>query len=180
MQSKLYPLPGEPCDIEERWQISQLLCDQLPVINWISDLSRKLIKEHENAKGIVFRCVFRPYRGWTYNGTPVSVGGLELFFKCSKKWVAQTVRVDVTLGLYDCIRRSVTVPDQQGYFMGWIDNEAWVEVDSGWEEDELQPNSFELYLALFKHIPPIQGTETPRIEELILDQEIQVVSPESL
>jgi hypothetical protein len=50
MQSKLYPLPGEPCDIEEEWQISQLLCDQLPVINWVSDLSRKLIGEHENAK----------------------------------------------------------------------------------------------------------------------------------
>jgi hypothetical protein len=64
--------------------------------------------------------------------------------------------------------------------MGWIDNEAWVEVDSGWEENELQPNSFELSLTLFKHIPPIRGTETPRIEELILEQEIQVVSPESL
>jgi hypothetical protein len=128
----------------------------------------------------VFRCVFRQHRGWTYNGSPVSVGGLELFFKCNKKWITQTVRVDVTLGLYDCIRRSVTIPDQQGYLMGWIDNEAWVEVDSGWEEKELQPNSFELYLTLFKHIPPIEGAETPKIEELILEQEIQVVNPESL
>jgi hypothetical protein len=174
MISKLHQFPGEPFEVEEGWQISQLLCDQLPVMNWISDLSCNLIREHEDAKEIAFRCVFRPYSGWTYNGRSISVGGLELFFKCSKKWVAQTVREDVTLGLYDYIRRSVTIPDQQMYVMGWIDNKAWVEVDAGWEETELQPGSFELYLTMLDPIAPIQDTERPRIEELIAEREIIV------
>lgn len=85
MQVKIYPFPGEPFEAEEGWQVSQLLYDQLPVINWISDVSCKLIQEQEDAHHIMFRCVFQRHSGWTYNGWVVSVGGLELFFECSKK-----------------------------------------------------------------------------------------------
>jgi hypothetical protein len=104
----------------------------------------------------------------------LSVAGFEVFFACSKKWVAQTIRVDVTLGLYDYLRRTVVIPPQQTYWMGWIDREAWVEVDSEWEEKELGPNSFELYFTELNSIPPVDDGAAPRIEELIAEQEVRV------
>jgi hypothetical protein len=173
MRIKLYSPPGQALEVEHRWQIDQLLCDGLPVINWISELSLGLIKEHEDAKQITFRCVFRPHEGWSLNNQILSVSGCELFFACSKKWVAQTVRVDVTLGLFDYLRRTVMIPHKQTYWMGWIDNEAWIEVDKEWEEKELAPKSFELYLTLYNPIHPINDRVAPKIEELIVEQEVQ-------
>jgi hypothetical protein len=124
MRIKLYPLPGQDPEVEDGWQVDQLLCDGLPLVNWISELSIRLIQEHEDAKQITFRCVFRPHPGWLFNSQRLSIAGFEAFFACSKKWVAQTIRVDVTLGLYDYLRRTVVVPSTQVYWMGWIDREA--------------------------------------------------------
>jgi hypothetical protein len=174
MRIILYSPPGQAPEVEHGWQVNQLLCDSLPVINWISELSLRLIKEHEDAKNIIFRCVFRPYPGWALNSRTLSVAGFELFFACSKKWIAQTVRVDVTLGLFDYLRRTVVVPDKQMYWMGWIDREAWVEVDREWEKKELEPNSFEVYLTLLNPIHPINDGVAPKIEELIVEQEVRV------
>ena len=174
MRIMLYPPPGQDPEVEHGWQVDQLLCDGLPVINWISELSCRLIQEHEDAKQITFRCVFRPHLGWLLNSRMLSVAEFEVCFACSKKWVAQTIRVDVTLGLYDYLRRTVVVPPKQAYWMGWIDREAWVEVDSEWEEKELEPNSFELYLTLLDPIPPIGDGVAPKIEELITEQEVRV------
>ena len=76
--------------------------------------------------------------------------------------------------LSDYLRRTIVVPPKQAYWMGWIDREAWVEVDSEWEEKELEPNSFEFYLTLLDPIPPIGDGAAPKIEELIAEQEVQV------
>lgn len=151
-----------------------MLCDNLPVKNWISELSRRLIQEHEDANKLTFRCTFRPHAGWTYDRRPISVAAIELFFQCSKKWVGQTVREDVTLGSYDYLRRSVVVPSNQGYFMGLIDRDAWVDVESGSEEQNLESNTFELHFTLLNHIPSIQGALPPKIDELILEKELSV------
>jgi hypothetical protein len=174
MRAVLHPAPGQPPEFEDGWNADHLLCDNLPVMNWISELSRRLIQEHEDAKKLTFRCTFRPHAGWTYDRRPISVAAIELFFQCSKQWVGQTVQEDVTLGSYDHLRRSVAVPDKQGYFMGPIDRDGWVDVDSGWEEKNLESNSFKLYLTLLNHIPPIQGAPAPRIDEMILEKEISV------
>jgi hypothetical protein len=174
MQIILYPPPGQDPEVEHGWQVDQLLCDGLPVTNWISELSCRLIQEHEDAKQITFRCVFRPHPGWSLNSQMLSVAGFEVFFACNKKWVAQTIRVDVTLGLYDYLRRTVVVPPKQTYWMERIDHEAWVEVDSEWDEKELEPNSFEIYLTLLDPIPPIDDGAAPKIEELIAEQEVRV------
>lgn len=174
MQIILYPPPGQDPEVEHGWQVDQLLCNGLPVPNWISELSCRLIQDHEDAKQITFRCVFRPHSGWSLNSRMLSVAGFEVFLTCSKKWVAQTIRVDVTLGLYDYLRRTVVIPPQQTYWMGWIDREAWVEVDSEWEEKELGPNSFELYFTELNPTPPVDDGAAPKIEELIAEQEVRV------
>ncbi|MCY2952236.1 MAG: restriction endonuclease [Planctomycetota bacterium] len=174
LRATLYPRPDQDPEVEHGWRVDQLLCDGLPVKNWISELSLQLIQGHEGARQITFRCVFKPHPGWSLNGRAISVAGLEMVFKCSKKWMAQTVRVHVTLGLYDYLRQKVVVPAKQGYMMGWIDQEAWKEVDSGWEEKELEPNSFELFLTMLHPIPPVGDGETPAIADLISEQEVRV------
>ena len=174
MRATLYPFSQETFEIEDDWQISQLLYNDLPAFNWIGELSLRLIQEYEDARKIIFRCTFPPTSVWTYKGQRLCIAGIELVFECSKKWVSQRVQVDVTLGVYDHRHRSVVVPDQQGYILGWIDGEAWVEVDSRWDEEELPLGSFELYLTLLNPIHPIPDTAIPGIEQVILEQQIEV------
>jgi len=174
LRVNLYPPPGCDPEVGHGWQIDQLFCDGLAVQNWISGRSADLIREHEDAKEIVWRCALRPHEGWSFNGRALLVGGLELTFRCTKKWLAQTVRVDVTLGLFDYLRRKVVVPSKQAYGMGWIDQEAWKETDMRWEEKELEPNSFELFMTLLRPIPPIGDGKAPDIARLIVDQEIRI------
>ena len=178
MRVILHPFTGQPPEVDLGWKVDQLSCDNLPVINWISELSRKLILESEDAKQITFRCTFQPHAGWTYNGRGLFVGALELFFTCSKKWFAQTVREDVTLGSYDHLRRKVTIPNKQVYALGPIHRDAWVEIESGPEEKELEPNTFELYHTLLNHIPPIGDAKAPQIEELIAEKKFVFSSSE--
>src|SRR5262249_40509461 len=56
MRASLHSFPQETLEIEKDWQISRLLYNDLPAINWISELSLRLIQEHENAQRITFRC----------------------------------------------------------------------------------------------------------------------------
>src|ERR1700680_180326 len=147
MRAKLYMIPGEE-SLEDGWNVRELLFDNSTVINWISELSRKLLEQHENATSITFRCTFRQSSQWSYQGRLLPVGAIELFFSCSRKWLSQVVRVDVTLGFFDHLRRRVIVPNQQAYFSGFIRPDAWVETDEKWEETELEPGTFELYLTL--------------------------------
>jgi len=177
MRVKLNGISGKALDeLEDGWIVGELLFDNSPVINWISELSRRLIEQHENATSIVFRCTFRQSSLWSYQGRLLPVGAIGLLFSCSKKWLSQVVRVDVTLGLFDHLRRRVTVPNQQAYFIGWINRDAWVETDKAWEETELEPGTFEIYLTLFNHIRPEPNSATPKLEELIAEREVLVDS----
>ena len=58
--------------------------------------------------------------------------------------------------------------------MGLIDRDAWVDVESGWEEQNLESNTFELHLTLLNHIPPIQDALPPKIDEIIFEKELSV------
>jgi hypothetical protein len=170
----LYPFPGETLGVDDGWQVGELMFDNLPVINWISNLSHRLIREQEEAKSITFRCTFRRDSRWTYQSRPIYPAGVELTFACSKRWLSQIVRPDVTLGHYDHLLRGVVVPDQQAYMAGWIDREAWVEVKEGWTEKELQPGTFRLYLTSLRSAPPKSDSASPKIGELIAEQDVRV------
>jgi hypothetical protein len=173
MRYKLYGVPGDNLDqLPEGWNIGGLLFDNKPVINWISGLSRPLLEQNENAPSITYRCTFRQSSQWSYEGRPLAVGAIELFFSCSKKWLSQVVGVDVTLGVFDHLRGTVTVPNQQAYILGQIDRDAWVETDETWEDTELKPNTFELRFTLWNPIPTGPNSETPKLEELITEREV--------
>jgi hypothetical protein len=64
------------------------------------------------------------------------------------------------------------VPSQQAYFLGMINRDAWVETDKIWKETELEPGTFELHITLLNFIPPEPNSATPKLEELIAEQEV--------
>ena len=86
----------------------------------------------------------------------------------------QTVREDVTLGVYDHIRKVVTVPDQQGYYLGSIDREAWRPLDSEPEQQPLTPGSFSINLTLLNPFPPIDAAGQPHLDEIIVEQAVKL------
>jgi len=93
---------------------------------------------------------------------------------CSRKWLSQTVREDVSFGVYNHITRRLIVPNKQFWSMGWIDQEAWHELDIDDEPEQwtkpLEPGSFRLNLILFKPIPRMEGEGVPPIDDLIGDR----------
>lgn len=99
---------------------------------------------------------------------------MRVFLECSRSWVSQTVREDVTLGLYDHVRKTVTIPNKQGYYLGWIDREAWLPFDGVAEEQQLAPNSFSLNLTLLNPLPAIDDSGAPNLDAIILEQEVKL------
>lgn len=172
MSAVLYPPPRNLHEVPEKWSIDDLRCDDLPARNWIAALSRRLLQEHESANFLTFRCTLKSHPHWTYAGKPIAVAALAFKFQISRTWVSQTVREDVTLGYYDHLRRSVTVPNGQGYWLGWIDREAWIPSDEEPDEAVPAPNSFALSLTLLNPIHETEGESAPRVDELILEQDV--------
>ena len=73
---------------------------------------------------------------FTLEGVPVILRGFRADLTCSRTWVSQTIREDVSLGHYNHITRRLTIPSQQFWSMGVIDQEAWSEIDISGERLE--------------------------------------------
>ena len=78
----------------------------------------------------------------------------------------------MSLGYYDHLRKSVVVPDKQWYALGLIDNEAWKETDQQWEDGEMEPNSFRLFITMVRSNLPNAPGVFPKVDELIAAQRI--------
>ena len=154
----------------------KLFLNELPLRNWLSALSHRLLQEREHTGQLTFRCTLKPHLGWKYDGTLISVGALQVHFQCSRRWVGQVVREDVTLGYFDHLRKAVSVPSGQSYYLGWIDREAWQPIDYECEQQELAPGTFAVHLTLLNHLPPIDGFGTPSLDKLIVEQETIAVA----
>lgn len=173
MRVVLYPPSGIEPRFPNGWVLGELAYEHLPLQNWLAPLSRKLLTDHEPTGTLTFRCVFRSHGLWTYAGQPIEVAAMEVRFQCSRSWMSQTVRQDVTLGMYDHIRKAVTVPDKQGYFMGWIDRDAWQPIGSDSEEQELAPDSFSISLTLVNPILAMDDSGVPNLELIIVEQDVK-------
>ena len=106
----------------------------------------------------------------------IHLKGIGFRFECSKKWLAQEVQVDITLGLYDHIRKRHVIPNKQGYIMGEIDPDQWEEIDyPGWQLPE--EGSFELYITLLNPVQPLEPKEAPDLDALIIEREEKCSNP---
>jgi Restriction endonuclease len=171
LKAVLFPRPDLAPQFPEGWSLAKLSFQGNPVQNWIADRSLELLREHEPDGWHRFTLCFQPDCDWTYDGYPVTVGAMRIFMQCKRKWTVQTVRADASLGLYDHIRKSVTIPDQQGYWLGWIDQHAWKPIDLEPETEQLAPGTFSIGLTMFNPIRKIDPPGVPDLTTYVLEQE---------
>lgn len=138
----------------------------------VSQKSKLLAMENDNAAKIVFRCTFRQDERWSYRQQELMVGALMFQFQTKKDWVAQTVRADASLGYYDHLRQTIVLPDKHGYALGQFDNRAWKETKQQWDDDALEPNSFRMSVTLTRS--PLRNAPGPSLDELISVQEVEL------
>lgn len=178
LKAVLFPRPDLAPQFPEGWSLDKLNFQGSPVQNWIADRSLELLRKHEPDGWHSLTLCFRPDCDWAYDGYPVSIGAMRIFLRCARTWKVQTVRADASLGLYDHIRKSVTIPDQQGYWLGWIDLLAWKPIDFEPEADELAPGTFSIGMTMFNPIRKITPQGVPNLAAYILEEEwVQCEAP---
>lgn len=174
-KATLFPRPDLQPQFPEGWSIAQLSFNGLPIQNWMAERSLELLRDHEPQGWHRLTLCFQPDCNWSYDGNPISVGAMRLFLKCHRGWKSQTVRADATLGLYDHIRRVVTVPDRQGYWLGWIDQDAWKPMDleppAVEPATELAAGTFTIGLTMLNPIRKIDPLDVPDLKSFILEEE---------
>jgi hypothetical protein len=171
IQMAVYPNRESNSKIPNAWDYRTLCYNGLPVANWLAEFSMELLKRHEGEAKIVELAAFKTETPFTLDATPIVLRGFRLEMSCSRKWLSQTVREDVSLGSYNHITRRLTVPNKQFWSMGWIDQQAWRELDIDDEPEQwtkpLEPGSFRLDLVLLKPIPKLDDKGVPPIDDLI-------------
>lgn len=157
------------------WNARTLRFKGLAFVNWLRKLSLDLLEKHEGEPKIIAIAAFKGETPFTLEGVPVTLRGFRVEMTCSRKWLSQTVREDVSLGVYSHITRRLTIPSKQSWSIGWIDPEAWQEIHG----EPPEPGSFRLDLIRFNPIAGFQDEETPPIDDLISVGRIDLpVSPE--
>lgn len=172
----LYPPSDSGASLPDSWALAKLAYDELPVQNWLAQHTCKLLTEHEPNGALLFACTFRLRPAWTYANELIEVAAMRVFLQCSRSWVSQMVREDVTLGVYDHVRKAVMIPSKQGYYLRCIDREAWLPFDSVAEEQQLASTPFSLNLTLLNPIPAIDDACAPNLDAIILEQEVKLVT----
>lgn len=170
-QMTLYPSKESDKTFPGSWDYRTLRYDGLPVVNWLAELSTQLLQLHEGELKIVEMAAFKRETPFNLEGVPVVLRGFRADMWCSRTWISQTIRENVSLGLYNHITRRLTIPSKQAWSMGRIDREAWQEVEYDEDSEEwtkpIEPGSFRLNLTLLNPVPPMQKEDTPPIDELI-------------
>jgi hypothetical protein len=171
----LFPIAESNFVFPDQWDGRELYYQTSPVLNWFADKSVDLLRQSDGASTVTMKFAFKNLTVFTLEEVTVTLLGIQLNLTCSKKWLSQTVKEDVSIGYYDYFKKRITVPPKQFFAIGPSDQEAWEEISEPPErkEPELEPGSFRLDLTtLFKPIVKREGVETPRIDDIISEKEI--------
>ncbi|MEK7400185.1 MAG: restriction endonuclease, partial [Candidatus Poribacteria bacterium] len=180
----LYPAPENEQNCPEPWDPRTLRYDGLPFVNWLTKLSKDLLRKYEEESKIVEIVALKRYTPFTLEDVPVILRGFRVEMICSRKWLSQTVREDVSLGMYDHIKRRLIVPNKQFWSIGVINEEAWEEMGIDGEPEvwtkPLEEDSFQLNLTLFNPIAGFKNEGIPLIDDLINERRTDFDSAEDL
>ena len=172
----LFPTEESLSLLPQKWDGRELYYGELPVVNWLHDTSAKLLREHEGAGRIVATFAFREATGFQLQSTAITLRGIQLQLACSRKWVSQTVKEDVTLGYYDWIRDRVTIPGGEYWTIGSFDQNSWEELSNEPEElrTELESNEIRLAMVLLKPIANRPELGAPQLDEVTGERSVIV------
>jgi hypothetical protein len=143
---------------------------------WLRDLSMQLLRENEFATVIHHGIIFKQPIGFLRLGEPLLLRAIELHLECRRFWVVQTIREDVSHGLYDHLKQVVVIPDKELWSLQF-DSRNWQEVVPE-EDPEREPalGTVELKMVLFNPIFGDGKVSAPALDEFI-DKTETVVEP---
>lgn len=161
------PLDWTPHDIEYAGK---------PMVNFFRDESLVILKQEKMAKSITATYVFDLPILIDVQGNSISVKVMQLIMECIETHVSQIVEENVTLGHYDFLNDTVTIPNKQALIVGQFDNTKWREIDTTKfkiERKEQQPNSIQFEFTLFKPVVGVDEAGTPQLSALIKERSIE-------
>lgn len=159
------------------WKPTDVKYDGLPLVNFLRDESLQILKQHGRSSTITVSYVFNEPGPFYIADRQIELEALQVTMKCSEKYVSQAVQENVTLGHYDFFNGTVAIPAQQAYIVGAFDNRRWVDVDMRnfkVESNDLQPNSFQFGLKLYKAIGGVSETQAPNLADRVKLKEVRV------
>jgi len=108
-------------------------------------------------------------------GEPMFLRAIELHLECKRFWLVQTIREDVSHGLYDHLKQVLLIPDKEAWSLQF-DSRNWREITPAdeLEPHERSPGTLRLNMVLFNPIFRNVHGPAPSLDEFI-DKEETVV-----
>ncbi len=163
-------------DSPEGWTPKDIEYQGLPLLNFLKRESLKVLEDLKEPGTFTISYKFNQIIEFHIKGIPVEVDRLQLIVSCERKYVTQVIQENVTLGHYDFLSDTVTIPNKQSLIIGGVDNTKWEDVDLNKfiiEKRDFERQTMKMSLHLFKPIVGIDGVETPGISDLVLGQDIK-------
>jgi hypothetical protein len=169
-------------------QLEELEYHDKRFVAWLRDRSMQLLRENEFAKVIHHGIIFKQPIEFMRSGKPLLLKGIELHLECRRFWLVQTVREDVSHGLYDHLKKMVLIPDKEFWTLEF-DGGNWQEVVLEDELEALAPpksdaelQTVKLDMVLFNPIFGNAHGSAPMLDEFIdkTDTVVQMEASASL
>jgi len=137
-------------------------------VAWLRDRSNKLLQENEFASVIHQRLIFKQPVEFMRLGESLSLRGIERHLECRRSWWVQTIREDVSHGLYDHLKQEVLIPDKEFWSLQF-DSRNWQEITLENEDDvelrEPPPGTLQFHMVLFNLIFDSVHMPAPPLDE---------------
>lgn len=170
----MFPPPNKAHQIPDGWGLGGLSYAGAPVQNWLAAKSLEWLRQYEPHGSLTFKCTFKPDSLWTYEGQQILVGAVVVTMKCERQWLYQSVRKDVSLGLYDHLKKVVAIPSKEWFSMGTIDQEAWKPYEGEPTRKVLEPNSLEIHLVLLAPLVSLYGQGIPDLDSIVVERQLSL------
>jgi hypothetical protein len=169
----------------------ELEYDGQKFVAWLRDRSVRLLRENEFATTIHHLSVFKEPASFMRTDTPILIRAVELNLECRRSWRVQTIKEDVSNGLYDHLQDTVIIPDKEFWTLEF-DSQKWREVSlpselepqdlalgtpSELEPQDLASGTIQLNLVGFNPIFHSERGPAPLLDTLV-EKEETVVEPE--
>jgi hypothetical protein len=147
---------------------------------WMRDRSIQLLRENEFATMIKDLVAFNPSEEFLHFGKPIPINGIEMILECKRAWLVQTVKEDVSKGMYDHIKQVLLIPDKEFWSLEF-DNRNWKEITPEIEpRSDIPAGTIQLHMDLFQPIFGDESDAAPPLDFLISQTKTSTVSATSV
>ena len=144
---------------------------------WLRDKAMNLLRENEFAKTFLYEMSFKDPVEFVLSGRKLVIQAIGLLLECKRSWVAQTVREDVSHGMYDHKTNQLRIPDKEFWSLAF-DNKNWQEIVLEAEPElATAPGTIDIQMVLFNPaFRESRGAEPP-LDDLIAEEKIKIDPP---